>query len=213
MSVIHLNQLPEQPAVKLVTAVVAALSITFLSFAIMQQLIKANQGARPEAVAYEPVTLFVQTKETDPVVKDPMPKMPPPQPRDLPKPPIEPVDSTNISPGPVVVDAPSIPSAKGGPMQQGQTDRSATPLVRVEPRYPIDAARDGITGWVKLGFNIDETGNVTDVEVLAAEPGNIFNREAIRALRRWKYQPQIVDGKAIKQLNLQVQLDFSLQTD
>ncbi|CAM5203572.1 energy transducer TonB [Alishewanella longhuensis] len=89
----------------------------------------------------------------------------------------------------------------------------ATPLVRAEPRFPTEAARQGISGWVMLNFSIDESGSVTDVSVVAAEPKDIFEREAIRALRRWKYQPQLVEGKAVKQSNLQVQLDFQLQQE
>ncbi|CAM5204925.1 TonB family protein [Alishewanella longhuensis] len=49
----------------------------------------------------------------------------------------------------------------------------ATPLVRVEPRFPTEAARQGISGWVMLNFSIDESGSVTDVSVVAAEPKNI----------------------------------------
>ena len=67
------------------------------------------------------------------------------------------------------------------------------------------------TGWVKLSFTIDKSGAVTDVQVLSAEPANVFNREAMRALKRWKYQPLILNGKAEKRLQLQVQLDFQLE--
>ena len=212
MTAIYASRFAQQPVLKLGAAVAAALMITFLSFAVMQQLIKATQVARPQVVDIGPVVLFIPPKDTDAQIKPQLPKMPPPQNRDIPKPTIEPVDMTNVGPGPVTLQPPILPRTNGGPMQQ-VTDRSAAPLVRVEPRYPIDAARDGITGWVRLGFTIDETGSVTDITVLAAEPGAIFNREAIRALRRWKYQPQIVNGTAIKQLNMQVQLDFSLQND
>ena len=78
------------------------------------------------------------------------------------------------------------------------------------PKYPTQAARDGKEGWVQLSFTIDELGGVTDVEVIDAEPKRIFDREAKRALRKWKYRPKIIDGKPQKQPGLQVQLDFKL---
>ena len=89
-------------------------------------------------------------------------------------------------------------------------DGDATPIVRIEPRYPVQAARDGLQGWVKLRFSIMEDGSVDEVEVIEAEPRRVFDREAIRALRRWKYSPKVVDGKPLKQTGQQVQLDFTL---
>ena len=53
-------------------------------------------------------------------------------------------------------------------------------------------------------------GGVEDVQVIDADPKRIFDREAKRALRKWKYRPKIIDGKPQKQFGLQVQLDFKL---
>ncbi|MCC2606827.1 energy transducer TonB [Planctobacterium marinum] len=87
----------------------------------------------------------------------------------------------------------------------------ARPVVRISPQYPATAARDGIEGWVVLSFSINQTGGVEDVEILDAEPKRVFNREAIRALRKWKYRPKVVDGKLVKQTQITVQLDFKLE--
>jgi protein TonB len=92
-------------------------------------------------------------------------------------------------------------------------DGDATPIVRIEPQYPIAAARDGKEGWVQLSFSIDELGGVVDIEVIDAEPKRLFDREAKRALSKWKYKSKIVDGKPIKQTGLQVQLDFKLNQE
>jgi protein TonB len=48
------------------------------------------------------------------------------------------------------------------------------------------------------------------VEVLDADPKRVFDREAKRALRKWKYRPKVVDGVAQMQPGLQVRLDFTL---
>jgi protein TonB len=95
----------------------------------------------------------------------------------------------------------------------GPSDRGATPVVRINPKYPPIAARDGLSGWVKLSFTIDEVGQVIDVQVVDAEPKRVFDKEAVRALKGWKYQPQVENGIAVKQTGMQVQLDFNLETD
>ena len=91
-------------------------------------------------------------------------------------------------------------------------DDQPTPIVRIEPKYPIEAARNGIEGWVKLSFTVNEVGSVEDIEILASEPEGVFEREAQRALAKWKYKPQIVDGKPVKQPGLTVVLVFKIET-
>ena len=84
------------------------------------------------------------------------------------------------------------------------------PIVRIEPKSPAQAARDGKEGWVKLSFTINEVGGVEDVDVIDADPKRVFDREAKRALRKWKYKPKVEDGKPMKQPGMKVQLDFKL---
>lgn len=73
--------------------------------------------------------------------------------------------------------------------------RELTPLVRIPPEYPMNARAKEIEGYVLLRFTVTETGAVADPEVLRSEPEGVFERAARRAVLRWKYQPQIVDGK------------------
>jgi len=99
--------------------------------------------------------------------------------------------------------------ASGAMMRDGE----AVPVVRINPRYPPAAARDGVEGWVMLRFTIDKTGGVTDVEVIDSNPRRVFDQEARRALLRWKYNPKMVDGKPVEQPGQTVQLDFSLDQE
>lgn len=86
-----------------------------------------------------------------------------------------------------------------------------TPLIRIEAQYPRRAAQQGLQGWVILQFDITALGTVSNIQILDFKPTNIFNKNSIKALRKWKYRPKTEDGKAVKQKNLKVKLEFKLE--
>jgi protein TonB len=90
-------------------------------------------------------------------------------------------------------------------------DTDVVPLVRVQPQYPLHALERGIEGWVEVRFTISAAGTVKDPEVTASEPGSMFDRAALRAIRRWKYNPMVVDGKAVEREGVKVRLVFELE--
>lgn len=85
------------------------------------------------------------------------------------------------------------------------------PLHRIDPVYPRKALQRKIEGHVILTFDIDKRGQPTNIKVIEAKPARIFNREATKALRNWKYQPQIINGQALEQLGQKVRLEFKLR--
>lgn len=91
----------------------------------------------------------------------------------------------------------------------GANNADVVPIVRVPPRYPMDAAARHIEGWVKVEFTIDEQGDVEDIRVVESSPPQIFDQAAIRAISRWEFKPRIVDGKTVKQRAIQT-LEFRL---
>jgi len=90
------------------------------------------------------------------------------------------------------------------------SDSDIIPLVRVVPQYPATAQSRGIEGWVQVEFTITAAGTVRDPVVIAAEPARIFNRAALRAIGKWKYNPKIDDGKAVERPGVRVRLDFRI---
>ena len=73
-----------------------------------------------------------------------------------------------------------------------------TPTVRIEPQYPPRALRAGIEGTVTVEFTIAVDGSIKDVQIVSAEPPKIFDHEVLKALKRWKFQPQTVEGKTVE---------------
>ena len=84
------------------------------------------------------------------------------------------------------------------------------PILRVSPLYPTRAASRNIEGWVELAFTIAATGTTKDVRVVRAEPEKIFDRAAVKAVRKWKYKPQVVDGQPADRPNVHVLIKFEL---
>ena len=99
-----------------------------------------------------------------------------------------------------------------GSLNQGGGDRDAVPLVRIDPDYPMQARQRGIEGWVVVEFTVSTAGTVKDAEVVASEPGNVFDRAALNAVRKWKYNPKMQDGKPVERSGVKVRLDFEMET-
>lgn len=89
-------------------------------------------------------------------------------------------------------------------------DREAVPVVRVNPIYPSGAAQRGIEGYATIKFTIGPSGNVTDAEVIGSDPPGVFDRAALKAIRRWRYDPKLVDGRPVARPNQRVTLTFEL---
>jgi len=96
-----------------------------------------------------------------------------------------------------------------GPVATQQLDKDFMPLSRQPPQYPYKAARRGIEGWVRVRFQVTETGTVEDVQVLDADPPGVFEQAATKAVYRWRFKPRIVNGKATAGVAEQV-VEFEL---
>jgi len=95
---------------------------------------------------------------------------------------------------------------------RGMHDGDILPVVRIEPQYPREALVKGIEGWVRVEFTILEDGGVDAVEVVASDPRGVFERNAVRAVLRWKFKPRIVDGRPVRRLGAQT-IEFQLLED
>ncbi len=199
---------------RVIISILIGAAIAFGLFVLMAKLV-ANSSAPQADVEPTPVIDVVMSNPDETTqTRQRVPPPPPPPPQQPPKiQPVEPdvedanADGVSFNMPTVDVGGASVDIGGVGSMQR---DGEATPIVRIEPKYPVQAARDGKEGWVILSFTINEVGGVEDIEVIDADPKRVFDREARRALSKWKYKPNIVDGKPQKQFNMKVQLDFKL---
>ncbi|KAA1158422.1 energy transducer TonB [Pseudoalteromonas distincta] len=207
----HTLEAPNNPVfIKTSTAVIGGAAMTFAAFAFMQYLISGEQRA-PVKPGGDIIVEIFQAPEDSKVRHIQKIQPPPPMPKVPQKAP--PLD-TSADPVLAISDlTPVTIDDFGGDINNtiNRPTGDATPIVRINPKYPTTAARDGIEGWVQLSFSISPTGEVIDPVVINAEPKRTFDREAIRAIKRWKYRPKVIEGVAQLQTGQTVQLDFKLQ--
>lgn len=76
--------------------------------------------------------------------------------------------------------------------QQAATPPPASELRAIStpaPRYPPEALRSGTSGEVQVEFTVGVDGTVTSARVVRANPPRVFDREAVAAVRRWRFEP------------------------
>lgn len=89
------------------------------------------------------------------------------------------------------IDISAISSLNGAQveMSQGFIDANSLQAVRkVNPKYPRRAKVRKQNGFVQLAFNIDEQGLVSNVQVLDSNPKGVFEKSAVRAIKKWKFK-------------------------
>lgn len=58
-----------------------------------------------------------------------------------------------------------------------------------QPRFPPEALRSGQSGEVQVEFTVGVDGSVTAARVVRSNPARVFDREAVNAVRKWRFQP------------------------
>ncbi len=201
------------------TSIIPAVAITFFLFIGMYYLVNLSNNNKPGddegiSIDFRPVKIDedVNQKQRRVPKKPPPPKEPPPP------------QKLNVQKSQQVTNnmpTPNVPALDlgvggGGPflgaMGSGvdmNKDGGIIPIVTIAPNYPRKAAIAKIEGWVKMEFTITEGGTVINPRVVEAKPARVFDREALRAILKYKFKPKVIDGVAVTQVATQ-QIDFKL---
>jgi len=186
--------------------------VTLGLFWIMQALVGV-EGELKEGGGKPRIEFVRLRKDTAPAEKQ---REPPKRekPEEAPPPPDISMSKASLDPGEGVgTIAPQIDAGEalaGGIGMAGGADRDVVPMVRIQPQYPMRARQRGIEGWVEVGFTITEIGTTKDVAALSSQPGRVFDRAATTAVRKWKFNPRVEDGKPVESSGHRTVIDFSL---
>jgi TonB family protein len=94
----------------------------------------------------------------------------------------------------------------------GYQPARAIAILQSQPEFPAKAREDSIEGWVTVSYVIGRDGRVSNVDIVAAQPRNVFESAVRRAVRSWRFEPTTVDGTAVETRKTQT-IRFSLSDD
>lgn len=215
----------DNATLRLLQAFFFALVFSAGLFWVMHSLIQGHGGGA-RAVDTLPNIDFVRLKrDTETETRTRRKPPPPPPPKQPPPPPKmhvaseappknEPLPfnipslglSANVGGGPFLGEMAA--GAPGGGL--GLFEGDIIPLQRIAPQYPRQAARDGVTGYVKIEFTVNADGTVRDARVIESKPRGVFDAVAITAALKWKFKPKVVDGQPVAQKGV-VPIEFNLE--
>ena len=101
--------------------------------------------------------------------------------------------------------------AQGGPGDASdpaefirESARASVParaVKRPPPSYPHIELTKGREAWVELSYCIDESGTPQNIVVLDSAGPESFERAAVNAVEKWRFEPALVDGQPSWQSN------------
>ena len=100
------------------------------------------------------------------------------------------------------------PAAPAVPLPIGGDVKAARLISSVPPMYPSLARAQHIEGQVLVDALVDVNGRVSSMKVVSGPV--LLHQAAMDALRQWKYQAAMLDGKAVP-MHLTVTVQFRLQ--
>jgi len=199
-------------------ATVVVFGLFVLMTGLIHQEAPAYTGERvifPNKVFFNEVTIVpdrIPPKITPKLVEEKIPEVTNP-PVDKPKTKIDIID--NYLPETVQLSGgdgiEGLPGINHGADLYGYNE--ANPKVMIQPPYPPKALQNNLEGWVKLSFDITQTGSVDNVRVIESKPRGVFESSAKKALYKWKYDPSREDGKTVASNGHVVMLEFNLEKD
>lgn len=89
------------------------------------------------------------------------------------------------------------------------SDRDAQPLVRIPPVMPTRAEK---SGHCRVRFDVSPEGQPFNVQTTFCTQ-SLFERETIRSVEKWKYNPKMEDGRPVARRGVESKITFVLQDE
>lgn len=106
--------------------------------------------------------------------------------------------------------APPDPTLDPAPGDTGlaAVDHPAVPVRQPPPAYPRQALRRGESGEVLVRVVVGTDGRPSQVQVARSSSHRALDQAAVKAVRRWRFQPATRDGQSVPQ-TVHIPVDFT----
>lgn len=84
-----------------------------------------------------------------------------------------------------------------------------TLVKRVNPEFPSRALRTGREGYVVIEYNVNPDGKVINATVVESSPKHLFEKAALKAIKKWQYEANFDDAEPDMAL-ARTRMSFSL---
>lgn len=191
--------------------VVAITGVVLIHLAVLAVMLLPRQPVElwtpppPEIeVTITPVELPPPPRPPEPIVVPPpptrfVPVTPPAAPTPAPTPSAPVVSNTIVvdTPGDPVIPGAIVDPEASGPLPGTQGNLVTLKTLRAPPpAYPRRELARGVEGEVELRVLVNADGVPTRFEVIGGTRNRNFELAAIRAVKRWRFQPHEVNGVA-----------------
>jgi TonB family protein len=108
-------------------------------------------------------------------------------------------------------------AGRGGRGENGRIADFTTPgvvgpgrIYHIPPDYPLGERQHRMHGDVVLEVIVTKKGTVNGICVAEAKPDYAgFKKEAVEAVRKWRYKPAVLDGRPVD-FHMRVEISFSI---
>lgn len=180
--------------------------MTTLCLLFLMNLLINNQFEEPDDYRTIPVPSILMPNisvekrtEIPPPVKPPEPELPPEEIS------VQDFEIPDIVIAPLDLDVPIFNDTLLDTRALVFTEGEYLPIVKVQPEYPNSALSRGIEGYCTVEYTITEAGATRDARTLTddcrtkdGQLTSVFDRVSVRAALKFKYKPQVVDGKPVE---------------
>ncbi len=203
-----------------------ALVVNIGLYVVMENMISRDRVRVLDVVDAQTID-FVRTAMDDQTKTKDRRRKPPPKPKEIKRPqarmdPNIAAEATELPTAAAMMNITSFLADGGGvalgsQLVQGSGDQmmgvmmasELTALSRLPPQYPPSALMREVEGYVDVMFEVAIDGSVQNPVVIEANPPRVFDRAALAAVSRWRFQPVVREGRPVVVL-AQVHMEFNL---